>query len=186
MWKNLVGKVVESFTKCHRTHQLIRSLSTGEEEDDTLEVPDVSLFKPEAESGFLDENLDMGRILLVHKILDVNSLVEDMVSSKVLGKNSGYHGVGLWLLPSFINHACNPNAWRFHVGDYMMVHASRYIKAGEEITLAYFDEISPLSNRRQMATTRGFDCCCKRCKFEEDVMGNKQEMRDSARSFVIE
>ncbi|KAI8534135.1 hypothetical protein RHMOL_Rhmol10G0065200 [Rhododendron molle] len=65
----------------------------------TLEVPDVSLFRPEAEeSGFLDENLDMGRILL--KILDVNSLVEDAVSSKVLGKNSGHHGVGLWLLPS--------------------------------------------------------------------------------------
>ncbi|KAE9449346.1 hypothetical protein C3L33_18737, partial [Rhododendron williamsianum] len=94
----------------------IHGLSTGEEEDDTLEVPDVGLFKPEAESGFLDEKLDMGRILLVQKILDVNSLVEDMVSSKVLGKNSGYHGVGavgLWLLPSFINRACNPNARDF-------------------------------------------------------------------------
>ncbi|KAF7130821.1 hypothetical protein RHSIM_Rhsim10G0051800 [Rhododendron simsii] len=166
------------------SHSAKNNLSTGEEEDNTLEVPDVSLFRPEAEeSGFLDENLDMGRILL--KILDVNSLVEDAVSSKVLGKNSGYHGVGLWLLPSFINHACNPNARRFHVGDYMMVHASRNIKAGEEITLPYFDVLSPLSNRRQMATTWGFDCCCKRCKFEEGVMG-KQEMRDSARSLVIE
>ncbi|KAE9449675.1 hypothetical protein C3L33_18425, partial [Rhododendron williamsianum] len=174
MWKNLIGKVVESSTKCHRTHQLIRSLSNGEEED-TLEVPDVGLFRPEAEeSGFLNENLDMGRIL---KILDVNSLVEDTVSSKVLGKNSGYHGVGLWLLPSFINHACNPNARRLHVGDYMMVHASRDIKAGEEITLAYFDVLSPLSNRREMATTWGFDCCCKRCKFEEGIMG-KPEMRE--------
>ncbi|KAH7851418.1 hypothetical protein Vadar_011334 [Vaccinium darrowii] len=74
---------------------------------------DWVLNRPEAEeSEFSNENLDMGGIL---KRLDVNSLVEDAVSSKVLGKNSGYHGVGLWLLPSFINHARNPNAWIFEV-----------------------------------------------------------------------
>lgn len=174
MWKSLIGEVVESSRRSHRTHRLIRQLSTGEEED-TLEVTDVSLFRPEAEeSGFFNENLDMGRIL---KILDVNSCVEDAVSSKVLGINSCYHGVGLWILPSFINHACNPNARRLHVGDYMMVHASRDIKAGEEITLAYYDVLSPLSNRRERAKTWGFDCCCKRCKFEEGIMG-KQEMRE--------
>lgn len=173
MWKNLIAKVVESSAKCQRTHQLIQRLSTGEDED-TLEVPDISLFRPEAdESGFSNANVDMGKML---KILDVNSLVEDAVSSKVLGKNSGYHGVGLWVLPSFINHACNPNARRLHVGDYMMVHASRDIKAGEEITLAYFDVLLPLSNRREMAKTWGFDCCCKRCKFEEGITGKQEIM----------
>ncbi|KAH7854642.1 hypothetical protein Vadar_016274 [Vaccinium darrowii] len=109
MWKSLIGKVVESSTRCYRIHCSIHRLCTGEEED-TFEVPDVCVFRSEAEeSGFSNKNLDMGRIL---KIFDVTSVVEDAVSSKVLGRNNGYHGVGLWLFPSFINQACNPNARR--------------------------------------------------------------------------
>ncbi|XP_057494189.1 methyltransferase FGSG_00040-like [Actinidia eriantha] len=174
MWKNLIDKVVDLATKCHRTHHLISNLSTGEDEDG-LEVPDIRLFRPEAEDkNFLNEKLDMGKIV---SILDVNSLIEDSTSSKVLGKNKGYYGVGLWLLASFINHSCNPNARRLHIGDYMIVHASRDIKAGEEVTFAYFDVLSPLSNRREMSKTWGFDCGCKRCKFEKCLCG-KQEMRE--------
>ncbi|KAL6983463.1 hypothetical protein U1Q18_016849 [Sarracenia purpurea var. burkii] len=175
MWKNLIDKVVESTAKCRRTNDLICNLSSGEEEDG-LEVPDITLFRPEAaeESIFSNEKTDMGRIL---SILDVNSLVEDSISAKILGKNCGYYGVGLWLIPSFINHSCNPNARRLHIGDYMIVHASRDIKAGEEITFAYFDVFSPLRKRREMAKTWGFNCSCKRCKFEESVCG-KQEMKE--------
>ncbi|CAL5428807.1 unnamed protein product [Camellia sinensis] len=172
MWKNFIDKVVESATKCHKTHHLICRLSTGEDEDG-LEVPDLSLFRPETEeSSFSNEKLDMGKIL---SILDVNSLVEDAISAKVLGKNSDYYGVGIWVLAAFINHSCYPNARRVHVGDYVMVHASRDIKAGEEVTFAYFDVLSPLRNRREMAKTWCFSCNCKRCKFEEGICG-KQEM----------
>jgi hypothetical protein len=39
--------------------------------------------------------------------------------------------VGLWVLASFIHHSCSPN---LHVGDYVIVHTSRDVKAGEEIT----------------------------------------------------
>lgn len=173
MWKDFIDKVVESATKCRRIHQLIRYLSTGEE--DRLEVPEISLFRPEGEeSGQLNEKLDMVRIL---SILDVNSLVEDSVSAKVLGKNSDYYGVGLWVLASFINHSCNPNARRLHIGDYVVVHASRDVKAGEEITFAYFDVLSTFGKRKVMSKTWGFHCCCKRCKFEEEVC-SKQEMKE--------
>ncbi|KAA8532961.1 hypothetical protein F0562_032922 [Nyssa sinensis] len=136
MWKDLINKVLKSAIQCRKTHHLICTLSMGEDED-ALQVPDISLYRPEAEeSSFSDEKLDMGKIL---SILDVNSLVEDAISAKVLGKNSDYHGVGLWVLASFINHSCNPNARRLHIGDYLIVHASRDVKAGEEITFAYFD-----------------------------------------------
>ncbi|GLT54654.1 hypothetical protein SLA2020_278360 [Shorea laevis] len=132
MWKNFIDRVAGSITKCPRSCNLMNTLSTGEDEDG-LEVPDISLFRPEAEeNSHSNEKPDMARIL---SILDVNSLVEDAVSAKVLGKNSGYYGVGLWLLASFINHSCSPNARRLHVGDYVMVHTSRDVKAGEEITL---------------------------------------------------
>jgi tetratricopeptide (TPR) repeat protein len=106
MWKNFVDKVVDSATKCERTHHLISTLSSGEDED-KLEAPEMSLFRPEAEEiGELNEKLDKVKIL---NVLDVNSLVEESVSAKVLGRNSDYYGVGLWVLASFINHSCNPN-----------------------------------------------------------------------------
>ncbi|KAM7464497.1 hypothetical protein LguiA_032618 [Lonicera macranthoides] len=135
MWKNFIDKVVESVTKCNRTHYLISKLSMGEKEEG-LEIPDISLFRPEAEGGsFSNEKMNMVNTL---SILDVNSLVEETISAKVLGKNSDYYGVGLWLLASFINHTCYPNAKRFHIGDHVLIHASRDVKAGEEITLPYF------------------------------------------------
>ena len=175
MWKNFIDKVTSSIAKCPRTCYLISTLSIGEDED-VLEVPDICLFRPEAEeeSRDLDKKLDMASIL---NILDVNSLVEDAVSAKVLGRNSDYYGVGLWVLASFINHSCIPNARRLHVGDYVMVHVSRDVKAGEEITFAYHDVLLPLDKRREMSNSWGFQCNCKRCKFEEE-MSEKQEIRE--------
>ncbi|KAJ8774610.1 hypothetical protein K2173_017056 [Erythroxylum novogranatense] len=174
MWKNFVDKVVESAIKCKRIHQLISTLSAGED-GDNLEVPEISLFRPEAELGCQsNEKPDMVKIL---SILDVNSLVEDSVSAKVFGKNSDYYGIGLWVLASFINHSCKPNARRLHVGDHVVVHASRDIKAGEEITFAYFDVFCPLEKRKEMSLTWGFQCACKRCKFEEEVC-SKQDMKE--------
>ncbi|XP_022725306.1 uncharacterized protein LOC111281844 [Durio zibethinus] len=174
MWKNFVYKVKEAVTKCQKTQLLINMLSTGENEEG-LEVPDMSFFRPEVEQNSCSkEKLDMDKIL---SILDVNSLVEEAVSAKVLGKNSDFYGVGLWLLASFINHSCNPNARRLHVGDYVMVHASRDIKAGEEITFMYFDALSSLDRRVETSESWGFNCKCRRCKFEEAVR-SKKELRE--------
>ncbi|XVF85900.1 hypothetical protein PTKIN_Ptkin17bG0155000 [Pterospermum kingtungense] len=175
MWKNFIDKVKEAVTKCERTQLLINMLSTGENEQG-LDVPDMGLFRPEIEKNgrSKEEKVDMDKIL---SILDVNSLVEEAVSARVLGKNSDFYGVGLWVLASFINHSCNPNARRLHVGDYVMVHASRDIKAGEEITFMYFDAFSPVDKRVEMSKSWGFNCRCRRCKFEE-ALCNKQELRE--------
>ncbi|KAK9750746.1 hypothetical protein RND81_02G218600 [Saponaria officinalis] len=175
LWKNFIDKVNESALKCPKTRHLVHTLSIGENEDD-LEIPDISLFKHKSlVDNFGNEGVvDMDKIL---SVLDVNSLVEDAVSSKVLGKNRDYYGVGLWLLPSFINHSCIPNVRRVHIGDYVIVLASREIKAGEEITFAYFDVLSPLNKRKEMAKSWGFNCRCKRCKHEEQ-MQSKPEFND--------
>ncbi|KAD2804111.1 hypothetical protein E3N88_37488 [Mikania micrantha] len=167
MWKNFVDKVVESTSNCKRTHALISMLSVGENEE-SLEVPDISALRPESgqDCSFSNEKIDMGVML---NILDVNSLVEETFAAKFSGKKGDYHGVGIWVLASFVNHSCNPNAKRFHIGDHVIVHASRDIKEGEEITLGYFDVFSPLKTRKEMAKNWGFDCHCKRCKFETDI-----------------
>ncbi|KAL0695365.1 hypothetical protein Bca4012_062545 [Brassica carinata] len=174
MWKNFVEEVTKSVRRCDRTRKLVSSLSTGEEEE-KLEIPDISLFRPEEASETYDD-LDMEKLL---SILDVNSLVEDAVSANVMGKNKEYYGVGLWTLASFINHSCVPNARRLHVGDYAIVHASRDIKAGEEITFAYYDVLSSLlEKRKEMAESWGFCCRCSRCKFESDLSVANQEIRE--------
>lgn len=175
MWKNFIDEVVESTKKCGRIQNLLSTLSTGEEENE-LEIPEMSLFRPEADdiNSKSNEELDMERML---SILDVNSLVEDSVSASVLGKNKDYHGVGLWILASFINHSCHPNTRRLHVGDYLLVHASRDVKAGEELTFPYFDVLKPIDKRKEMSKTWGFNCHCKRCKFEEELC-SKQEMKE--------
>ncbi|KAK6921999.1 LOW QUALITY PROTEIN: SET domain [Dillenia turbinata] len=191
MWKNFVDKVMESVKRCDHTHHLIRTLSTGEDEN-RLEVPNISLFWPETEetevlkenvpnislfwpeteeTEVLKEKFDVDKIL---NVLDGNSIVEDSISGKILRKNSGYHGVGLWVLASFINHSCVPNARRIHIRNHVIVLASRDVKAGEDITFAYFDVLSPLNKRREMSMNWGFSCACKRCKFEDEIWSRQE------------
>ncbi|XP_073300664.1 methyltransferase FGSG_00040 [Primulina huaijiensis] len=176
MWKNFIDKVVDSTSKCSRINGLISMLSTGEDEE-SIEIPDIRSFR---DSDISCEKLDMGRML---SILDVNSILENAISAKVLGKNVDYQGLGLWVLASFVNHSCDPNIRRLHIGDHVVVHASRDIKAGEELTFAYFDVLLPMNNRREIAAMNwGFNCRCKRCKFEENVF-LKQDMRDIEMAF---
>ncbi|KAL3823959.1 hypothetical protein ACJIZ3_019988 [Penstemon smallii] len=175
IWKNFIDKVRNFATKCDRINSLISKLSNSEDED-SMEVPNIESFRPEAEmnSGISSEKLDVSKML---SILDVNSILEHSISSKVLGKNVDYQGVGLWVLASFINHSCDPNVRRLHVGDYVVIHASRDVKAGEELNIAYFNVLSPLEDRIEMAKNWGFSCKCRRCKFEDNLCF-KQEMRE--------
>jgi hypothetical protein len=119
------------------------------------------------------------------KVLDVNSLTEDAPSANLLG-NSGIIncGVGLWILPSLINHSCHPNARRTHVGDHVIVHASRDIKAGEEVTFPYFDVLMPVGKRREAARAWGFECRCDRCRFEDEDTVLRQELVRSENELV--
>lgn len=181
MWRNFIDQVSDLTRKCHRTSNLISKLSSGEDED-ALDVPDIALFRPETgeikNKNKQSSEYDMIDMCKLVAILDVNSLTEDAVSANVLGRKSNdYYGVGLWLLPSFINHSCCPNARRLHVGDYLIVHASKDIKAGEEITFAYFDPLSLLHKRKEMSMTWGIHCRCKRCKFESDIFC-RQEIKE--------
>lgn len=185
LWKDFVDRILDATEKCSRTLYLIYLLSTGGREDveSELRVPDMGLFKPEAGEEIrlcLDEREpDIERIL---KVLDVNCLNEDAASAKVLGKRvDGYCGVGLWMLPSFVNHSCSPNARRLHIGDWLVMHASRDLKAGEEITFGYFDVLLPLEERRALSRRWGFRCDCERCEFEEkeeEIAAQMEEEED--------
>lgn len=181
LWKDFVDKVLDVGRKCKRTLRLMYTLFNGEDDESELQVPEMALFNPNEKSKMvaMDEEveellLDVERIL---KVLDVNCLMEDAACARVLGKKSGYSGVGLWILPSFVNHSCSPNARRLHIGDRVIVHASRDVKAGEEIVFAYFDVLAPVKKRKEMSKRWGFECRCERCRFEEEVFLFKEELR---------
>ncbi|XP_020576694.1 uncharacterized protein LOC110022208 [Phalaenopsis equestris] len=164
MWKDFVDKIINAVQKCSKTRALLYTLSTGDGEDSDFTVPKIELFKPEFSMDAKSFELDVERIL---KVLDVNCLTEESVSAKVMGKKKECCGVGLWFLPSFVNHSCCPNARRLHVGDTMVLYASRDVKEGEELSFAYFNVLLPLNERREMAKRWGFFCSCERCNFEE-------------------
>uniref|UniRef100_A0A7N0UJR8 SET domain-containing protein n=1 Tax=Kalanchoe fedtschenkoi TaxID=63787 RepID=A0A7N0UJR8_KALFE len=174
IWSSFVEKVMKCVENCSQVRCLVSLLSPGEDEDE-LEVPDIDMHRPESElSQSAITSVEKSKIL---SLLDVNSMVESVAPAKVLGTNGGLYGVGLWVLPSYINHSCCPNVRRLHVGDHVIVVASRDIMAGEELTFAYFDVFTPLAKRREMLGAWGFDCRCIRCQFEEGI-ASKMEMSE--------
>ncbi|MCO5594210.1 hypothetical protein L7F22_048235 [Adiantum nelumboides] len=54
---------------------------------------------------------------------------------------------GLWLLPSFINDSCTPNASRLYVKKAMLILIATDIQANEEITISYTDCFLPVYMR---------------------------------------
>jgi tetratricopeptide (TPR) repeat protein len=70
---------------------------------------------------------------------------------------------GIWILPSFINHSCDPNAIRICYGDVMMVRALRDIRQGEEIVVDYVRAITDPRRRGSEMFPFNFKCQCARC-----------------------
>lgn len=79
----------------------------------------------------------------------------------------------MWALLSAANHSCAPNAHVVVVdcGSLTLLRASRPIAAGEEVTVAYNDEMvwQPLRRRRSLLANWGFRCCCARCVAEDGL-----------------
>ena len=79
---------------------------------------------------------------------------------------------GIWLLPSFMNHSCMPNAIRLYIGDICIVRAITDIPVGEEILISYLP-LSLFPSVGDRSHFLGFRCDCKLCQFERkpDVQG---------------
>lgn len=111
----------------------------------------------------------------VHDIMVRNAF--DLVA---LGPKSGSSGV--FVRTSYINHSCLSNSSRIFVGDLAMVHATKPIAKGEEITICY-DEASmmrkPFAQRmREMEMNWGFQCSCRLCVADAKCPPAKLAERD--------
>ena len=74
--------------------------------------------------------------------------------------------VGIYALPSFVNHSCAPNACKLLIGHTMFVHAAKDMAKGEEVFIKYFDVTMPKPDRAAVAKRWGFACACRRCQLE--------------------
>ncbi|KAH9321997.1 hypothetical protein KI387_016636 [Taxus chinensis] len=184
IWKDFVTEI-ERVAK--RSTKMLSRIYTLAEDDDVerkkkLGVPHMGLFRPDVEYE-LERPCDPVVMSRVLGIADLNTLTEKGCSVKKLAADlycsSENDCIGLWVLPAFVNHSCSPNTARLHVGDSLFLHASRDLKAGEELTFAYFDVLLPLGMRRELCKTWSFVCRCHRCELEqslaEDLKGIEAE-----------
>lgn len=152
----------------------------GYDYHDDMEVPHVKLFDPNIPYTDRDPpaNLEFDEKRIMH-IMNVNSFEGELTS---LNSQPETRLTGLWLLPSFINHSCSPNASRLVVGEAMFILASRDIQAKEEIMISYTDSLSPLKRREDNLASMGygFRCQCKRCVAERSV---QQELQDISQRY---
>lgn len=105
------------------------------------------------------------QFLLLHKNFPGKYPFSGVVKTNALpcGPNSVIGGV--YPTVCLINHSCLPNAHNSWNSDtrFEIIHAIRYIKAGQEITISY-DKGGPSDSRHtDLKDAFGFDCDCSVC-----------------------
>ncbi|CAF4436120.1 unnamed protein product, partial [Rotaria sp. Silwood2] len=73
---------------------------------------------------------------------------------------------GLFLLPSFINHACCENVIRSYIGDMMIVRAAYDLTQGTELFLTYADILLQYEERTKCLDKHKFICTCTLCELD--------------------
>ncbi|TCD69091.1 hypothetical protein EIP91_008733 [Steccherinum ochraceum] len=114
-------------------------------------------------------DIDIGRVEGV-AAMDVFDISEHPVTFLVSASeqdegNKPEHPAALYELPSFCNHACLPSAGRAFFGDVMVVRATQDLKAGEEVTMSYYDSTETYQKRTDSIQRQWqFACDCLLCK----------------------
>ena len=87
---------------------------------------------------------------------------------------------GIYPTACLINHSCLPNAHNNWNGDTKCetIHAIRFIKAGEEITISYDKGGSSDSRRTHLRDAFGFDCKCIVCSLPLPELQASDARRD--------
>jgi len=123
------GNFGQSVTYLERLHSLYDGTPAS-----ASRIPSMKLFRTDDPEYFNpgDHVLDQPPVAVdqVHGIVKYNTFAYREGS----GKREIRTGTGLWVLPSFMNHARNPNTDRAQIGDLLLVRAAKPLKRGEEIT----------------------------------------------------
>jgi hypothetical protein len=105
--------------------------------------------------------------------------------------------IGLYGLPSFLNHSCAGNAHRYFYGDLIMVYAVEDIRRGEVVTIEYLPAGGDINRQGRFQMSFGFQCTCPMCveqsrnpsvREREDIWFQFQAVaqRDNTRTNLME
>jgi SET and MYND domain-containing protein len=82
----------------------------------------------------------------------------------VLNTDMNPVGEGVYILPSFLNHSCQPNCTVVFDGLKMDVRSVVDIKPGQQLYISYTDLLDPPNKRQEvLRSTYYFSCHCQRC-----------------------
>ncbi|KAJ7971399.1 histone-lysine N-methyltransferase ATXR4-like [Quillaja saponaria] len=98
----------------------------------------------------------------------VGGSYEDLLSSAVASVEAeGAVGNAIYMLPSFYNHDCDPNAHIIWIENAdAKLKALRDVKEGEELRICYIDASMDQEARQELLFQGfGFQCSCSRCLF---------------------
>jgi hypothetical protein len=74
--------------------------------------------------------------------------------------------LALYVLPTYLNHSCVPNAMRDMLGDVITIRARQKIAKGEEITVSYIDRFQPYELRALLLKPWFDKCDCQACEWD--------------------
>lgn len=152
--QNLVRGLFAAAQQNGADWEILKALPTRAE-DEANEPPSMSVFRKHLGTKDTD--------VVVPTSQEELAILPKIVSHCAI---SGRKTVGVWAVPSFINHSCAPNAHRINVGQVLLVFASRDMAPGCEVTIKYYDTLIPKKERDAFAAKRGYSCNCHRCAFE--------------------
>ena len=153
--QNLVRGLFAALQQNAGNWDILKCLPTCAE-DEAKEPPSMNLFRKHVGASRAETTV-------APDAQDELAILPKIVSHCAI---TGRKTVGVWAVPSFINHSCAPNAHRLNVGQVMLIFASRDLAAGAEITIKYYDTLIPKKEREAYASKRGYTCNCARCAFE--------------------
>ena len=79
--------------------------------------------------------------------------------------------VGIWFLPSLLNHSCVGNIVRIVKGEVCLLKVFRDVKAGEELAISAFDGAYKMALEERKETLKllnGYKCKCLLCKYDSE------------------
>ncbi|MCO5588020.1 hypothetical protein L7F22_041974 [Adiantum nelumboides] len=187
---DVVTKLVQRCMRCKEDLEGLYALQgSGSEQRERRDVPSMSLFGSDKRADRSLEDMydifmriradsqqqpkvDAKRIKAIVNCTAYKSNAALIQQSNDITNERGLTNselfCGLWLLPGFINHSCIANLSRLDVGESAFFHATREIKAGDELTVCYTDVHLPWASFRKqhIIKTFGFECNCRRCAVE--------------------
>jgi len=122
------------------------------------------LWRGDSENEVFNEAILLRKIGLLHRGLsyDFKNGTELLLSSDGIEVHGVEKRLGIWLLPSFMNHSCVPNCKRVYVGHLCFVQALEDINEGDELTVSYNYEA--FLNSSKLESDYGFKCKCRLCE----------------------